>query len=118
MSLAPLALHLLVLLVTGTVAWMPFALRESSHQVAPAPRSRSSAPDLWVVESPRRGWLIDGGSRSAADLERLLRRQPPPRRVRYLPSDALPFARVSRSLRWLRDRTAAPVVLELPRGTP
>jgi hypothetical protein len=118
MSLALHSLTLLVLLVTGTVALMPAALRESHPHRSPLPGSGVAGDGLWIVESPREGWLFRGSRLSAKDVERLLRRQEMPQRVHYLPSNALPFARVSRSLRWLRGLTTAPVVLELSPGGP
>jgi hypothetical protein len=116
MTLAHQALYLIVLLVTGTVSALPMVLRESRPHLSPVPRSRFPAPDLWIVQSSRGGWFINGASRSQADLERVLRHEAQPRWVRYLPSDALPSGKVSHSLRWLRGLTSAPVVLELTPG--
>jgi hypothetical protein len=113
MTLAHQSLYLLVLLITGTVSALPMALRETRPHVSALPRSRVPASDLWIVQSARGGWFINGTSRSSADLERFLRHEAQPRWIRYLPSDALPSGRVSHSLRWLRDLTSAPVVLEL-----
>jgi hypothetical protein len=118
MNLALHSLTLLVLLVTGTVALVPAALKQSHPQRSHAPRPGVGTARLWIVESPHDGWLVHGSRLSPKDVERLLRRQETPLRVHYLPSNALPFSRVSRSLRWLRGLTTAPVLLELSPGGP
>jgi hypothetical protein len=116
MSLALHCLTILVLLVTGTAAVVPVAVRESARHRSPLPRSAGASTGLWLVESPQSGWLFRGSRLSTQDVERLLRRQKTPPQVHYFPSNALPISRVSRSLRWLRGLTTAPVVLELSGG--
>lgn len=116
MSLALHSLALLVLLITGTVALVPLAVRESTPHRSHLPRSAGASTGLWLVESAQTGWLFRGSRLSAQDVERLLRRQETLPRVHYLPSNALPLSRVSRSLRWLRGLTTTPVVLELSGG--
>jgi hypothetical protein len=116
MTLAHQSLLMLVLLVTGAVAVLPVALRESRLYSSPALRAAIESSPLRIVETPQGRWLLHGVPRSPRDLERLLRQRPQQQRVHYLPSDALPFERVTRSLRWLRGLGQAPVVLELPPG--
>lgn len=116
MTLAHQSLLMLVLLVTGAVAVLPVALREARLHPSPALRGAMKSSPLRIVETPQGLWLIQGAPRSPRDLERLLRQRPQQLRVHYLPSDALPFERVTRSLRWLRGLGQAPVVLELPPG--
>lgn len=116
MTLAFQSLLMMVLLVSGAVAVLPVALRDSRPQSPPPDPSRWEPSRLWIVETPQGRWRINGVPRSRSDLERLMRRQPRLQRVHYLPSDALPLIQVSRSLRLLRGLTPAAVVLELPPG--
>jgi hypothetical protein len=118
MNLAYQSLLMLVLLVTGTVAVLPLSLRGT---VPPTLRSQAPAPvyrgtPLWLVESPNGQWRVNGDLVSSKDVGRLLQRRSRQQRVHYLPSDALPFERVSRSMRWLKTHSPASVVLELPPG--
>ncbi|MEB3319271.1 MAG: hypothetical protein VKO39_14175 [Cyanobacteriota bacterium] len=116
MTLAFQSLLMVVLLVSGAVAVVPVVLRDFPPQAPTAAPARWGASRLWIVETPQGRWLINGVPRTPNDLERLMRRQSPLQRVHYLPSDALPLVRVSRSLRLLRGWTPAAVVLELPPG--
>lgn len=118
MNLAYQSLLMLVLLVSGSVAVLPLALRESAPMASPSPSRRPEvgASALWLVETPKGRWLVNGASLPPGDLEGLLQRRAHQQRVHYLPSDALPFLRVSQSLRWLRQRTPGAVTLELPPG--
>ncbi len=119
MNLAFQSLLMLVLVVSGTVAVLPLALQRPApapfHSSSPAPVNGDAA--LWLVESPHGHWRVNGALLSATDLGRLLQRRSRQQRVHYLPSDALSFARVSRSMRWLRAHSPGAVVLELPPGS-
>lgn len=117
MTLAFQSMLMLVLLVSGAVAVVPAVLRPSRPQLSPALRADRASPALWLVETPQGQWMIHGAPHSPREVERLLRRRAPQQLVHYLPSDALPFGRVSRSLRWLRGLAPAAVVLELPPGS-
>jgi hypothetical protein len=119
MNLAYQSLWMLVLLVSGSVAVLPLALKESTPQAFsdPVPRSAQSGSALWLVETAKGQWLVNGIQLPPKDLGYLLQRHSNQRRVHYLPSDALPFERVSQSMRWLKDRSPAAVVLELPSGS-
>ncbi|MFN9546056.1 MAG: hypothetical protein ACK6AD_03150 [Cyanobacteriota bacterium] len=117
MTLAFQSLLMMVLLVTGTVAVVPFVLRESRPLPSPTLRAGLGPAALWLVESAQGKWSLNGTPHTPQELERLLPTRARSRLVHYLPSDALPLARVSRSLRWLRDLAPASVVLELPPGS-
>jgi hypothetical protein len=113
MTLAHQTLLMLVLLISGSVAVMPFALREFRPQPSPPLRAGSAVHGLWIVQTPRGRWLINGTPTPTADLQSVFRRRPRLQRVHYLPSDSLPMGEVSRSLRQLRQLAPASVVLEL-----
>jgi hypothetical protein len=114
MTLAYQSLLMLVLLVTGAVAALPVLLRESTHQLSPPLRSGLIQPGLWIVETPQGWWYLNGRLQNQRDIERFLRRNGGRHMVHYLPSNALPIEKVSRSLRWLRRLVPGAVVLELP----
>ncbi|MEB3242910.1 MAG: hypothetical protein VKO44_04670 [Cyanobacteriota bacterium] len=114
MTLAVQSLVLVVLMVCGAVAAVPLLLARPGARLTPALRVAPSSPSIWLVESQSGQWFINGSEVARANLPRLLRRQDHGPLVRYLPSDALPLARVSTSLRWLRSLAPGAVVLELP----
>lgn len=114
MTLAFQAMLMMVVLLTGTVALLPTLLRDTRPQPSPALRDGLEAAGVWLVETPKGQWYWNGAPRTRWELERVLRRQNSRQRVHYLPSDALPFERVTASLRWLRRLAPGAVVLELP----
>lgn len=114
MTLAFQSVLMMVVLLTGTVALLPGLLQESSPQPSPALRPGLGRVGLWIVETPKGRWYLNGSPQSRVDLERLLRRQNGRQMIHYLPSDALPFEQVTKSLRWLRGLAPGAVVLELP----
>lgn len=118
MTLAFQSILMLVLLVSGAVVVVPAVLQQSHPQPSPALRADLTSTGLWLVETPQGQWMIHGTPHSPHDVEQLLRRRAPRELVHYLPSDALPFGAVTRSLRWLRSLAPAAVVLELPPGSP
>lgn len=113
MTLAFQSLLMIVLLLSGTVTILPLLLREVVPQTPTPLRAGLHQPGLWIVESLEGRWYINGVLKSRRDLERMLRRQTVPEIVHYLPSDALSFENVTRSLRWLRSLAPGAVVLEL-----
>ncbi|MEB3335740.1 MAG: hypothetical protein VKP70_12240 [Cyanobacteriota bacterium] len=118
MTLAFQSLLMTVMVVVGTVALLPWLLRESRPQPGPPLTARSGPGELWIVETPGGQWFLNGDPRSRRELERLLRRRGGGPLVHYLPSDALPLATVTRSLGWLRTLAPGAVVLDLPPRTP
>ncbi len=119
MTLAFQTMLMVVLLVSGSVAFAPLLLRDVTPQPTPSLRSSSlRQPGLWIVENGRGQWFVNGAPVSRARLVQLLRGQGRQRMAHYLPSDALPLARVAGSLRWLRTLTPGAVVLELPPAAP
>jgi hypothetical protein len=119
MNLAYQSLLMLVLFVSEAVALFPLFLRGTATPAlhspipSPAPVDGGSSP-LWLVETPQGQWSVNGDRLSSTDLGHFLQRRTPLQRVHYLPSDALSFEKVSRSMRWLKKQSPAPVVLELP----
>jgi hypothetical protein len=118
MSLAYQTLWMLVLLVSGSVAVLPLALKESAPQAfsAPVPRTAQKKKALWLVETAKGHWFVNGTPLPPHELGSLLRHGSDPKQVHYLPSNALPFERVSRSMRWLKARSQASIVLEMSSG--
>lgn len=120
MNLAYQSLLTLVLFVSGAVALLPLFLRGTAtpalHSPIPRPALVDGGPPLWLVETPQGQWSVNGDRLSTTDLGLLLQRRTPLQRVHYLPSDALSFEKVTRSMRWLKKQSQAPVVLELPFG--
>ena len=114
MTLAFQSVLMMVVLLTGTVALLPGLLRESRPQPSPVLRPGLGPAGLWIVETPKGSWYMNGSPQSRVDLERLLRRQNGGQLIHYLPSDALRFEQVTNSLRWLRGLAPGAVVLELP----
>jgi hypothetical protein len=68
------------------------------------------------VEAPGNRWYVNGNPIPREVLHARLRRQVVPPELRFLPSAALPTARVADSLRWLRRSSRGPVGLELLPG--
>lgn len=114
MTLAFQALLLLVLLVCGTVWSVAVSFGQASPRLSSPLRNDLQPPGLWIVENPRGEWFVQGAWKSRADLSKLLQKQGRNQKIHYLPSDALQWQRVARSLRWLRSQAPGAVVLELP----
>lgn len=112
MTLALQCLVGLTLLLCGAVAALP--------DIWPAriPQSRPSevagdGPPLWIVRGPAGRWYVNGDPLPPERVANLLRDDPEPSEIRFLPSAALSLGEVSESLAWLRSLTPEPVVLEL-----
>jgi hypothetical protein len=119
MTLAFQTMLMVVLLVSGSVAFIPLLLRDATPRPTPSFRASSlRQPGLWIVENGKGEWFVNGVPVSPDRLVQLLRGQGRQRIAHYLPSDALPLARVARSLRRLRTLTPGAVVLELPPAAP
>ncbi|MFN7631404.1 MAG: hypothetical protein ACK5Q7_02975 [Cyanobacteriota bacterium] len=116
MSIAFQCLLMMVLLVSGSVAFFPLQLLQ------PEPRRSATLPSglqrssLWIVENPKGQWFVNGAPHTLQDLQGLLQRARPQSTIRYLPSDALPLERVTRSLQKLRSLAPGSVVLDLVPG--
>lgn len=114
MTLAVQSLVMVVLMVCGAATAVPILLARPGARLTPALRVTPASPSIWLVESQSGQWFFDGSLVARTDLPSLLKRRDHIPLVRYLPSDALPLARVSTSLRWLRSLAPGAVVLELP----
>jgi hypothetical protein len=114
MTLAFQSLLMLVLLVCGAVVVIPFRLLRPDPSHSPPLRLGLNQPGLWVVESGKDQWFVNGALRAKGDLASLLKEQGQKKLIHYLPSDALPLERVTTSLQWLRTLAPNAVVLELP----
>lgn len=117
MTLAFQSLVMAVLLVCGAVAVLPLQLNGLEPSLSNPLRAGLRQPGLRVVESPRGQWFVNGSPRRQTELVELIQGQGKDRLIHYLPSDALPLQRVSRSLRWLRSLAPNAVVLEPPSPT-
>lgn len=114
MTLAFQSLVLAVLVVCGSVAMLPLQLISPSATLSRPLRPGLRHPGLRVVESPKGQWFVNGSPHRQNELVGLIRDQGQDRLIHYLPSDALPLQRVTRSLRWLRSLAPNAVVLEPP----
>jgi hypothetical protein len=114
MTLAFQSLLMAVLVVCGAVVVIPIRMLNPDPSLSPALRSGLHQPGLWVVESLKGQWFINGSLRAKADLVAVLKEQGQNQMIHYLPSDALPLQRVATSLQWLRSLAPNAVVLELP----
>ena len=114
MTLAFQSLLMAVLVVCGAVVVIPIRMLNPDPSLSPAPRSGLHQPGLWVVESLKGQWFINGSLRAKADVVAVLKEQGQDQMIHYLPSDALPLQRVATSLQWLRSLAPNAVVLELP----
>lgn len=114
MTLAFQALLMMVLLVCGAVACLPALLLQPEPHRSPPLRSGLERGGLWLVETPKGQWFLNGAPQSPRDLQWLVKRQGQKQIIHYLPSDALPLESVARSLRRLRSLAPGSVVLELP----
>lgn len=113
MTLAFQSLVMVVLVVCGSVALIPLRLVGPEPSLSPALRSGLRQPGLWVVESIKGQWFVNGAFHAKADLVALLKEEGQTQMIHYLPSDALPLQRVTSSLQWLRSLAPNAVVLEL-----
>lgn len=114
MTLAFQAMVMMVLAICGAVAAVPTLLTRPDPKLSPPLRVGLERTGLWIVESPKDLWFVNGLRSSRADLEKLFTRKQSNQMIHYLPSDALSLDHVSRSLRWLRSLAPGAVVLELP----
>ena len=114
MKLAFQSLLMAVLVVCGAVVVIPIRLMRPDPSLSPALRSGLHQPGIWVVESLKGQWFVNGVLHAKADLVALLKEQGQNQMIHYLPSDALPLQRVTTSLQWLRSLAPNAVVLELP----
>jgi hypothetical protein len=112
-SLALSCLVGLTLLVSGVVAAVPAIVAERTPRPLPRDLRSAFAERVRIVEGPGDRWYVNGSPLSRPALTARLARSGGAREVRYLPSAALSMAGVSESLRWLRQRNAGPVLLEL-----
>ncbi len=116
MSIAFQCLLMMVLLVCGFVAFLPLQLLQPEPRLPATLPSSLQRSSLWIVENPRGQWFVNGVPHTLRDLQRLLQQARPQATIRYLPSDALPLERVTRSLHWLRSLAPGSVVLDLAPG--
>ncbi|MFM7465625.1 MAG: hypothetical protein ACKO28_09190 [Cyanobium sp.] len=114
MNLAFQSLLMLLLLVCGAVVVLPYWLFRPDPSLSPPLRLGLKQPGIWVVESGKDQWFVNGALHAKADLAALLKEQSQKQLVHYLPSDALPLQRVTTSVQWLRSLAPNAVVLELP----
>lgn len=115
MSLALQSLVMMVLLACGAVVVIPSLLLQPKPRLSPSLRQGVlRGPGLWLVENPQGQWFLHGDPLSRGDLTKVVRDLGRQQIIHYLPSDALPLANVSNSLRWLRSLAPGSVVLELP----
>jgi hypothetical protein len=114
MTLALPCLVALTLLLCGVVAAVPEVVSTRSPRQRPQAAAPLEAERLRIVQGPEDRWYVNGAGLSRAALGERLGRGAVPREVRYLPSASLPMATVAASLRWLRERSDGPVMLELP----
>jgi hypothetical protein len=113
MSLALSALVALTPLVCGAVAAVPAVVMER----APQPRDQALVREgeaVWIVRGPGDHWYLNGEAITRGAIASLLQGESAPGEIRFLPSGALPLGEVTDALAWLRELSAAPVVLELP----
>ena len=114
MTLAFQSLVLAVLVVCGAVVVLPMQLLSGEPSLSTPLRPPLRQPGIWVVESLKGQWFVNGAPHRQGDLVALLKEQGKTQLIHYLPSDALPLHRVTSSLRWLRSLAPNAVVLEPP----
>lgn len=105
-------LVVLVLSVSATVAYLPILLHQRLRNIPSRVRPILKPPEVWLVESSKGEWFLQGKPLTKVDLTRRLKNSEQPK-VHYLPSDALRMQEVSRSMNWLRSLAPGSVVLEM-----
>lgn len=114
MTLAFQSMLMLVLVVCGAVVLLPLRLLSPAPTLSPPLRSGLNQQGIWLVESLKGQWFLNGVLHAKGDLVALIKEQGQNQLIHYLPSDALPLQRVTTSLQWLRSLAPNAVVLELP----
>jgi len=102
-TLAFQAMVMMVLAICGAVAAVPTLLTRPDPKLSPPLRVGLERPGLWIVESPKDLWFVNGLRSSRADLEKLFTRKQSNQMIHYLPSDAswpLPFGALPSPRSW------------------